>query len=145
MPRSIDAWTMEKTRHRLLAFIFPNTPGSPMELEALEEAAFCQAEYELEKAEAMGGIPEGVKGVKIGHFSVDVESGSGTISRRTISPAAYGILLGAGLLYRGVGRDACGPERIETGPFPPPPARPAAPPLPWGPPPLKAGVRRRGV
>lgn len=97
---------MEAMRARMRGFILPSVVKTPREEEAFDAACRYQIEHERQHAEAMGGktLPEGATGFTIGHFSMTFESGafSGALTRKTICDAAYGTLLHAGLLYRGV-------------------------------------------
>ena len=71
-----------------------------------DKAVAWQIAHEKSREEAFDQIPEGVKGFKIGDFSMDFEegvNGSG-LTRKTICQAAYSVLLRAGLLYRGLPR-----------------------------------------
>ena len=98
---------------RMLAFIFPNTPVTQDEVRAFENAVLLQVQHEKAiKASGMGEIPEGVTSFQIGHFTMSFADGysssSGArLTRKTICDGAYGLLLRAGLLYKGVERE-CG-------------------------------------
>lgn len=91
---------------RMRAFIFPTVPQSEDEIAAFTKAILYQIEHEAKQAEALNGtvLPDGVSSFKIGDFSMsfaDADSDQ-RLSRKTICPSAYGVLLTAGLLYRGV-------------------------------------------
>ena len=49
-------------------------------------------------------VPEGTQSFSIGDFSMTFNKDflEGRLTRKTICPAAYGLLLRSGLLYRGV-------------------------------------------
>lgn len=91
---------------RIKAFIFPSIPVRDYEIEAFNKAVLYQINHEMAKAEAMKDqtLPDGVKSFTIGSFSMSFEDGSfdARLTKKTICPTAYGILLEAGLLYRGV-------------------------------------------
>ena len=93
---------------RMLTFIFPNHPRTEEEQEAFDKAVELQIAYERSLAECTGNIdlPAGTKSFSIGNFSMSFEDGtfSTLLTKRSISPAAYGILLQVGLLYKGVER-----------------------------------------
>lgn len=96
---------LEAMEPRILAFIFPNEPRSDSEKEAFDRAVIAQCAHEYTHAEEFGGIPDGVQDYTVGNFSVTFgQVQSLQLSRRTICPTAYGILLTAGLLYRGIER-----------------------------------------
>lgn len=91
---------------RMRAFIFPSIPRLDFEVAAFNKAILYQIEHEDKISEAMNGqvLPQGVNSFNIGDFAMSF--GSGTfdqrLTRKTICPTAYGILLEAGLLYKGV-------------------------------------------
>lgn len=97
---------MISMRARMQGFILPSVVRTEQEAEAFETACLYQIEHERKLLELMGSqeIPKGVTGFEIGHFSMTFESGAfcGVLTRKTICDAAYGTLLYAGLLYRGV-------------------------------------------
>ena len=100
-------------RARMNAFIFPNVPVTEPEKRAFEHAVKLQIEHERRQLKALHGneMPDGVTQFTIGHFTMAFEQGaiSSKLTRKTICDAAYGELLTAGLLYRGVERDrGCG-------------------------------------
>lgn len=96
---------------RLLAFIFPNEPKGCEEAAAFSNAVRYQIEHEKTIAEQIGSdkIPDGVTAFSIGDFSMTLsEDAAGSLlTRKTICPKAYSLLLRSGLLYRGIG-GACG-------------------------------------
>lgn len=97
----------EAMQARMNAYIFPNTPYTAEEKAAFEKAVLFQIQNERMQKEALGGqtLPDGLKEFTIGHFQGAFETGiSSALSRKTICGAAYGELLRAGLLYRGVER-----------------------------------------
>lgn len=91
---------------RIKAFIFPSIPRAQFEINAFNLAVQYQIAHEKTVAEALQGqaLPNGVKSFSIGNFSMSFEDGSfdGKLTKRTICPTAYGILLEAGLMYKGV-------------------------------------------
>lgn len=90
---------------RIRAFIFPSIPRLDFEIEAFNRAVIFQINHEKTIAALTGDqLPDGTKSFDIGEFSMTFEDGafSGRLNRRTICPTAYGILLEAGLLYKGV-------------------------------------------
>lgn len=99
---------LELLRDKMNAFIFPNIPVTAEETEAYDKAVQYQYEHEMTILEQMNevGIPEGAASFRIGDFSMNFEDGvnTGTLTMKTICPSAYGVLLRAGLLYRGVER-----------------------------------------
>lgn len=103
----------ERIQDKLLGLIFPNTPKTEEEISAFEKAVQYQYDYEQEKAAAMNGtpIPAGTTSFSIADFSMSFEKGYNglPLTRKTLSPSAYGVLLHAGLLYKGVvGGGCCG-------------------------------------
>ena len=106
-PEAEEIVAMER---RMLAYIFPGTPRGAAELAAFSQAVLCQIAHEKTLAAGTGGspAPAGVESFTIGHFSMRMEPGAANprLTPKTLCPQAYGILLRAGLLYRGVeGRD----------------------------------------
>lgn len=98
---------------RIKAFIFPSIPRQQFEIEAFHQAVLHQIQHEKTLAAQMQGqaLPDGTKSFSIGNFSMSFEDGSfsGKLTRKSICPTAYGVLLEAGLLYKGVeGRLPCG-------------------------------------
>lgn len=97
---------------RIKAFIFPSIPREDFEIEAFNRAVVFQINHEktIAALTANQALPDGTKSFEIGHFSMTFEDGSfaGKLDKRTICPTAYGILLEAGLMYKGVeGRLTC--------------------------------------
>ena len=91
---------------RVKAFIFPSIPRLDYEITAFNEAVDLQIMHEKTLAEKAGDIelPDGVKSFDIGEFSMSFEDGatSSRLTKKTICPSAYGVLLEAGLMYKGV-------------------------------------------
>ena len=97
---------------RMKAFIFPSVPRMDFEIEAFNKAVLYQIEHDINQAEILNGqnMPQGVNSFNIGNFSMSFQDGSfdQRLTKRTICPTAYGILLEAGLMYKGVeGRLPC--------------------------------------
>ena len=100
-PTSDEVMLMEE---RMRLFIFPNQPSTQDEIRAFKMAVAHQIVHEKSRQEQAEDIPEGVSSFRIGDFSMTFEpgmNGSG-LTRKTICPAAYSVLLRAGLLYRGL-------------------------------------------
>ena len=97
---------LEAMRPRIRAFIFPSVPRLDFEQEAFEQAVEYQVIHEKTIAAAVGmdAVPDNVKSFGIGDFNMTFGDGSsnGTLTRKTICQTAYGILLEAGLMYKGV-------------------------------------------
>lgn len=95
--------TLEPMRERMYAYCFPNVPRTLIEQDAFEGAVRLQYVHEETARRTAGEVPEGVQGFKIGDFQMTFAqgSGSGRLTAKTICPAAYGLLLRHGLLYRG--------------------------------------------
>ena len=57
-----------------------------------------------EQPDGAQALPDGTKSFSIGNFSMSFEDGSfsSKLTRKSICPTAYGVLLEAGLLYKGV-------------------------------------------
>lgn len=93
---------------RIEAFMFPNVASTPEEIAAVNRAVAFQIAHEKTIASQCGdnAIPQGTQSFKIGDFSMTFSSDamSGALTSKTICPYAYGALLRAGLLYRGVER-----------------------------------------
>ena len=100
---------------RIDTFIFPNHPTSEEEKAAYDKAVTFQINHEKTLAAMTGDVPlpQGVTAFDIGNFSMNFASGSfdNALTRQTICPSAYGVLLRAGLLYKGL-EGACdhGPD-----------------------------------
>lgn len=97
---------------RIKAFIFPSIPHEEFEIEAFNEAVVYQINHEKTLAAQTNGqsLPNGVTAFRIGEFSMNFGDGAfdGNLTKRNICPTAYGILLEAGLMYKGVeGRGPC--------------------------------------
>ena len=91
---------------KLRAFIFPSVPRHAFEIEAFNKAVLYEIQHELNTQSAMGdkALPEGLQSFSIGDFSASFSGdGSSTrLTRRSICQMAYGLLLEAGLMYKGV-------------------------------------------
>jgi len=102
-PKLDEVMAMEP---RMKAFIFPTIVHDGFEREAFDRAVYYQIQHEKTIAAAINNqqIPEGVTSFRIGDFSMTFGDGSfdTRLTRKTICPTAYGILLEAGLLYKGV-------------------------------------------
>lgn len=108
----LHTWTGEATEDeivmmedRMRLFIFPNDVGDDEEkVEAFDKAVAYQIAHEKSFAEVAGKVPNSVKEFKIGDFRMSFEDGvnEAALNRKNICPAAYSILLRAGLLYRGL-------------------------------------------
>ena len=85
-------------------FIFPNEARTESEIEAFNQAVNYQIVHEKSHQDQHGQIPDGVTSFKIGDFSMTFEAGvnESGLTRANICPAAYSVLLRAGLLYRGL-------------------------------------------
>jgi len=96
---------LERVREKLYAFCFPNVPASLEEQVAFEQAACLQYEHETAALADTGGrgMPPGVTRFRLGDFQVEADAGAvgGQLTVKNICPAAYGLLLRSGLLYRG--------------------------------------------
>ena len=96
----------ELYRERMYAFCFPNVPRTQEEQTAFDAAV--ENQYYHEASASMqsdaSALPEGVTSYSVGDFHLTWEKGSNTtrLTRATICPGAYGLLLRHGLLYRGV-------------------------------------------
>lgn len=92
---------LSECEDRMLAYIVPNSPVTDAQKTAFANAVFAQLIYE--NSGSQSSIPPSATQFKIGDFSMKLDGTySGTLSRRTISPAAYSYLLNTGLLYRGL-------------------------------------------
>ena len=91
---------------RIKAFIFPSIPRTDFEQDAFNRAVYFQINHEKSQANSVNGqqLPNGVNSFSIGDFSMSFGAGTdnGVLTRKTICPTAYGLLLEAGLLYKGV-------------------------------------------
>ena len=99
-------YRLNECEKRLLAYIIPNTPASAGDAEAFEQAVYSQFIFENEsRYKDVRELPQGVTRFKLGEFEMEFNGKrtvSAVLTKSTISPAAYGILLRQGLLYRGV-------------------------------------------
>ena len=99
---------LEMMRDKMLAYIFPNTPMTADQKAAFEKACKYQLAHDKTVIAKMGNtdLPDGVTGFEIGDFSMTFEAGaiSSRLTKKTVCPAAHGVLLSAGLLYKGVER-----------------------------------------
>lgn len=104
-----DEETLQLMRDRMYAFIFPNNPRTEQEKIAFETAVQYQYAHDATAAIALAEVPQGVKSFNIGDFSMAFDEGwiESRLTRKTICPSAYGILLRHGLLYRGVEGRGC--------------------------------------
>lgn len=92
---------------RIKAFIFPSIPRQGFEVDAFNLAVQYQIQHEKTISAMLQGqqLPAGTTSFNIGNFSMSFGDGSAFDSRLTkksICPTAYGILLEAGLMYKGV-------------------------------------------
>lgn len=103
----------EYFRDKIRGFIFPNTPRTEDEIAAFNKAVIYQYEHEATRRQQMNdnSIQQGVTSFRIGDFSMNFEDGTNdaNLTMKTICPAAYSVLLHAGLLYKGVER---GPDYV---------------------------------
>ena len=89
----------ERIEARLRAYIRPNEASTADELSALDRAVDAQLAYERESGAE--GLPPGVESLRIGNYSVQAsEPGGAALTRSSICPAAWAILVNAGLLRR---------------------------------------------
>lgn len=99
-------YRLSECESKLLAYIIPNAPASPSDAEAFARAVYSQFIFENEsRYKDVRDLPHGVKRFKLGDFEMefsDTRAASAVLTKSTISPAAYSILLRQGLLYRGV-------------------------------------------
>ena len=100
-PNAAETELMEE---QMRLFIFPNEARTEEEKAAFDNAVAFQIEHEKSRAEQAGEIPDGVSSFRIGDFSMTFEKGANAcgLTRTNICPAAYSVLLRAGLLYRGL-------------------------------------------
>ena len=99
--------TAEETRMmraRLAEVIFPNERLTDAQEVALEEAVLYQIEHERRGLSKGAVLPQGMSAVKVGILNLAQPQEDGVLSRKTMCRAAYGVLLSAGLLYKGVER-----------------------------------------
>jgi len=100
---------LEMMGELMLGFLFPNTPRTKDEKAAFEKAVKYQLNHDKTVAEAsaevVGAVQQGVKSFRIGEFSMSFGSSTTNhLTRKTICPYAYSVLLRAGLLYKGLER-----------------------------------------
>lgn len=99
---------LEMMRDKVRAFIFPNTPKRQTQVEAFEKACVYQIAHEKTIAAQCGdnALPQGTESFRIGEFEMafDTSEMGNALTKKTICPAAYGVLLREGLLYKGVER-----------------------------------------
>ncbi len=111
---------VEMMSERMMAYIFPNELITDAHRTAFDKAVQYQIAHEKTIAAhasdlgVLEALPDGVSSFTIGTFSMDFDGGyrkSVSLDRSTICPYAYGVLLRAGLLYRGVlGGCGCGAD-----------------------------------
>lgn len=101
---SIDDDVLELVREKMYEYIFPNTPQTVEETDIFEKAVVYQYEHEATASLQANGVPNGVKSFKIGDFSMELDPDffRAELNAKTICPSARGLLLRAGLLYKGV-------------------------------------------
>ncbi len=93
---------LERIREELYAFCFPNIPGDLETQAAFEQAARLQYAWEENRSRERDDIPPWAESFQIGDFGMRlVPERQGGLTARTLCPAAYGLLLRHGLLYRG--------------------------------------------
>lgn len=117
---SFNYESVENMKARMLAFIFPNKPVTVEQVTAFEQAVMAQLVYEQNNApegEALAvlkSLPNGVESFTIGTFSMKFDGSynkNETLSKSTVCPQAYWLLLDSSLLYRGVmGGCCCGSD-----------------------------------
>lgn len=101
-------YELEMMRDKMRAFIFPNTPRTESQAMAFDKACIYQIAHEKTIAAQCGdnAIPQGVESFQIGDFSMtfDAASMGNVLTKKMVCPAAYGVLLREGLMYKGVER-----------------------------------------
>jgi hypothetical protein len=99
---------LEMMRDKMRAFIFPNDPHTEVQIAAFDKACTYQIAHEKTIAAQCGdnAIPQGTQSFQIGDFSMDFDTDAmgGMLTKKTVCPAAYGVLLREGLMYKGVER-----------------------------------------
>lgn len=109
----LHSWTGTATQsetalmeEQVRLFIFPNKAKTDAEVTAFNQAVAFQIAHEKSRQDQYGQIPDGVTSFKIGDFSMTFGEGSNKsgLTQANICPAAYSVLLRAGLLYRGLPR-----------------------------------------
>ncbi len=95
---------IDLVKEKIRGFIFPNMPATEDEERSFQSAVEFQIAHEKSRQEQYSDIPDGASSFKIGDFSMTFDNGvnSSSLTRQTICPAAYSVLLRAGLLYRGL-------------------------------------------
>lgn len=95
---------VERMTEIMKLFIFPNEAETDAQQEAFDKAVEYQLIHEKSLAETLGQIPDGASSFRIGDFSMTFGDGvnSSGLTRKTICPAAYSLLLRNGLLGRAV-------------------------------------------
>lgn len=109
--RAVGQEEMERARDKLYAKIFPNTPTTPDQRDAFERAVTYQAEADAYANDAFEGLPRQVTSFHTGNFSATMEARTGL----EMCPEAYGILLRAGLMYKGLPAENEPPRRVSIG------------------------------
>lgn len=96
-------------QEKMRLFISPNTPVTEEQQTAFEQAVAWQIAHEKSIETQTGDIPDGVSSFRIGDFSMTFTDGANSagLTRKTICPAAYSLLLRQGLLYRGLEGRCC--------------------------------------
>ena len=95
---------------RMMAFIFPNRPRTQPEKEAFNKAVMYQIEHEKTISATLGeelaAMPDGTTSFTIGTFSMSFGANGyrngAVLTKETVCPYAYSVLLTEGLLYKGV-------------------------------------------
>ena len=123
-----DAGDMKLAQAKIDALMFPCTPLTDAEKEAVAEAVWLQAVHTLSMNAEVPVLPEDVESFAIGHFQMKYRKTGRTSG---ICPAARALLLREGLLYKGVER-----KRQPEPRNPPVPVREIPRPLPGGPYPI---------
>ena len=109
LPEDVGDEEFAQMTERMYYRIFPNTPVTKEETAAFERACLLQIAHERESAGTVPALPPGVKSFQIGHFSMnfsETAAQGNSPGGLNLCAAAYGVLLRAGLLYRGVEREA---------------------------------------
>ena len=91
-------------RTDLFTFLAAFTGESGASGTAVTDAALYQIEHERRTLAKGAVLPQGMSVVKVGVLNLKSPERNGPLNRRTMCPAAYGLLLNAGLLYKGVER-----------------------------------------
>ena len=101
---------IEMMGERISAYIFPNVPRTASERIAFNKAVLYQIAHEKTLAQTLGeelaALPDGTTSFNIGTFSMSFGSdgykNGAVLTKETICPYAYSVLLREGLLYKGV-------------------------------------------